>query len=392
MSSEFRLPKKGFAFWPVGCGDSTTIAVNIDVVLQIDLRHMAKAAGEKDPAIPVIDELVRLLPKKDGKPYLAVFALTHPDDDHIHGFQELLKKVTIGEIWHTPRIFRDYEDEIDLCEAAEAFRKEVHRRRQAVIDNPSNVKAGDRVRVIGHDDILNEDKYKHFPKERTSLPGTSITTLDDCDVSDVFEVFVHAPFKVDLADIRNNTSLSMHVTLKSGDKDATALFFGDREYPTTKMIFEVTVEHDREKYLSWDLLLSPHHCSKRTMYWKDDGENESFKQDIMDHFEKYQRAGAFIVASANCDFTDGDGDNPPHSKARKQYEKIVDAGHFLCTHEHSTADDPKPICFELTDAGLSFIAAGTNDSKKSALSSAVAAGRGGDKPPQQQVGFGSTHD
>ena len=388
MSDDFTLPNQGFVFWPVGCGDSTTIVVSEDVVMQIDLRNMAKADDEEDPAIPVIDELVRLLPKKDNKPYLAVFALTHPDDDHIHDFEALLEKVTIGEIWHTPRIFRDYEDEIELCASAEAFRNEVHRRRQAIIDNPNDVKAGDRVRVIGHDDILNEDKYKGFPKERTSMPGTSITTLDDCDVSDSFEAFVHAPFKVDPADSRNNTSLSLHVTLKSGDKDATALFFGDREYPTTKMIFDVTVEHDREQYLSWDLLLSPHHCSKRTMYWKDDGENESLKQDIMDDFEKYKRAGGYIIASANCDFTDGDGDNPPHSKARTQYEKIVDAGHFLCTHEHSTADDPKPICFELTEDGLTFTGADAEGSEKSALSAAVAAGRGGDAPPHQQVGFG----
>jgi hypothetical protein len=124
------------------------------------------------------------------------------------------------------------------------------------------------------------------------------------------------------------------------------------------------------------------------MYWKDDGENESLKQDIMDDFEKYKRAGGYIIASANCDFTDGDGDNPPHSKARTQYEKIVDAGHFLCTHEHSTADDPKPICFELTEDGLTFTGADADTSEKSALSAAVASGRGGDAPPHQQVGFG----
>jgi len=388
MSEEFTLPPKGFIFWPVGCGDSTTIVVNEEVVMQIDLRHMEKASDEDDPACPVIDELARLLPRKDDKPYLSVFALTHPDDDHIHGFQKLLDEVTIGEIWHTPRIFRDYEDEIELCESAEAFRKEVHRRRQAIIDNPTDVKAGDRVRVIGHDDILNEDKYKDFPKERTSTPGTSITTLDDSDLSDSFEAFVHAPFQVDAADTRNNTSLSLHITIKSGEEAGTALFFGDREYPTTKQIFEVTIEHEREQYLSWDLLLSPHHCSKRTMYWKDDGETESFKQDIMDHFEKHRREGGYIIASANCDFTDGDGDNPPHSKARKQYEKIVDSGHFLCTHEFSTAEDSKPICFELTDAGLSIIGESTGDQEKSALRAAVASGRGGESPPQQQVGFG----
>lgn len=75
MSNDFTLPKQGFVFWPVGCGDSTTIVVNNETVMQIDLRHMAKADDEKDPAIGVIDELQRLLPKKDGKPYLPVFAL-----------------------------------------------------------------------------------------------------------------------------------------------------------------------------------------------------------------------------------------------------------------------------------------------------------------------------
>src|SRR5262245_60424514 len=159
MSEKFTLPKKGFVFWPVGTGDSTTIVVKENqVVVQIDLHHLEKSDDKDDPAWPIVEELVRLLPKKHGKPYLSVFILTHPDEDHMCGFRELLKKVVIGEIWHTPRIFRDYEDEETLCEDAEAFRKEVHRRRHAIIDNPNNVNAGDRVRVIGHDDILNEDK------------------------------------------------------------------------------------------------------------------------------------------------------------------------------------------------------------------------------------------
>lgn len=130
MSGDFALPERGFAFWPVGCGDSSTIVVDDNVVLQLDLRHMEKSEDDDDPAWPVIDELVRLLPRKSGKPYLAVFALTHPDQHHIAGFEELLRRVVIGEIWHTPRIFRDYEKHAPLCEAARAFRSEAHRRRR----------------------------------------------------------------------------------------------------------------------------------------------------------------------------------------------------------------------------------------------------------------------
>lgn len=82
--------------------------------------------------------------------------------------------------------------------------------------DPGNIKVGDRVRIIGHDDILNEEKYRNFPRERTSIPGHLITVLDDVDVSDCFEAFVHAPFKVDAEDTRNNTSLSLHISLKDG--------------------------------------------------------------------------------------------------------------------------------------------------------------------------------
>lgn len=392
MNSTFKLPQKGFVFWPVGTGDSTTIVVQEnEIIFQLDLHHLEKSEDGDDPAWAIVDELVRLLPKKNGKPYLSVFALTHPDQDHVLGFKELLKKVTIGEIWHTPRIFRDYEDKKGLCEDAVAFYKEVHRRREAIIKNPTNVRAGDRVRVIGHDDILTEDKYKGFPRERTSVPGSIITKLDDTDLPKSFEAFVHAPFKVDAADTRNNTSLSLHINLKEGHSSGKALFFGDREYPTIKQIFDVTIEHDREQYLEWDILLASHHCSKKTMYWKNEGEeDESFRPDIMKDFETYQQSSCFIIASANSDFTDEDGDNPPHGKARRQYEKIVDAGHFLCTHEHSNKESPEPIVFQLSQSGFSLI-----DSSKSkntpgaaSLMSAVAAARGGTTPPQQQVGFG----
>ena len=82
MNNEFTLPKQGFVFGHLGA-ETAPIVVNDETVMQIDLRHMSKADDEKEPAIGVIDELVRLLPKKDGKPCLAVFALTHPDDDHI---------------------------------------------------------------------------------------------------------------------------------------------------------------------------------------------------------------------------------------------------------------------------------------------------------------------
>src|SRR5262245_8065528 len=111
-----KLPKLGFVFWPVGCGDSTTIVIAPDVIMQVDLHHLECSDDDADPRVPVLDRLVPLLPKRNGKPYLAVFVLTHPDKDHCLGFKEFLKRVTIGELWFSPRVF--WEHKGDLWEDA----------------------------------------------------------------------------------------------------------------------------------------------------------------------------------------------------------------------------------------------------------------------------------
>jgi hypothetical protein len=392
MADQFKLPeKKAVVFWPVGTGDSTTIVLKPgEFVMQIDLRHLEKADDDDEPEWPIIDHLVKILPKRNGRPYLAVFALTHPDKDHIQGFAELLRRVDIGELWHTPKIFRDHEDDAEaMCDDALAFRDEAHRRRKAILANPAKVKSGDRLRVIGHDDILKEDKYKDLPESAKSRPGDKVSMIDGADLNGHFQAFIHAPFKDDQASTKNNTSLSLNVVLWEGEKYAQFFFFGDREYPTVKRIFETTEKTDNTAYLWWSVMLCSHHCSKRVMYWQNEDEDKpSFKKDIMDFFEKYRRKGGFIVSSSHSDFTDGDGDNPPHKKARQRYEATVEAGHFICTHEYPSKASPRPLVFTLSQEGLAFDDARNAQKAASALSAAVATARGSTKPPGAQVGFG----
>lgn len=389
MSNNFKLPDKGIVFWPIGTGDSTTIMIRPETALQVDIRHSEKSEDDEATEWPIIDKLVDLLPKRDGRPYLAAFALTHPDKDHVQGFDELNDRVLIGELWYTPRIIRNYEDNEDLCEDALAFRREADRRRKAILENPDDVKSGDRLKVIGHDEILNEDKYAALPAEYKVLPGNTITNVDGDDVSDEFVAFIHAPFSDDQAKDRNNTSLAMHVALSEEANQLEALLLGDREYPTIRRIVRTTEEHNNKQYLKWDVLLTPHHCSKAVMFFEDDDEEApSFKQDIMDDFEKYAKDDAHIVASALSEFTDGKGDNPPHQRARDKYEEIVDSGHFLCTHETPSEEEPEPIVFEVSESGV------THPEKEkgtaaSALSGTLGAARGQAKPPTEHVGFGT---
>ena len=371
----FNLPTRGLVFWPVENGDSTTVVIDAETHLQVDLNHLEKAEDDDEAAWPVIDELVERLPKVDDRPYLSAFALTHPDQDHCRGFEELLKEVDIGELWFTPRIFREYNK--DLSDDAEAFKKEAERRVEKTIeaegDDPG---AGDRVRIFGHSDILEEDEFKDFPDDRLTRPGSVLTVIDEEDMSDEFRVFVHAPFKDDDAGERNDTSLGMQLTLRDGTTKIRALLLGDLSYPVIKRIFKVSDSDD----LAWNVLLAPHHCSKAVMYGKDEGEDEEkLKKHIVDAMDDASQTPNRVVSSSKTvPSSNKPRDDPPHAKAKKQYETITDS--FLCT-----MDQDEPIVAQLKDKKVAFVGVAT--AAKSA-SQAAAEARGRDRPPQSAHDYG----
>ncbi|MEU2764682.1 hypothetical protein [Streptomyces sp. NPDC007094] len=350
---ETELPEQGVVFWPVGTGDSTTIVLGGDLVVQVDLRDM-KAADEDDAVVAaVIDRLEETLPQPDGKtPYLAVFALTHADKDHCCGFGDLLESsILIGEIWATPRLWRELSEDKPMCEDARRFQEEVERRVDATLQAIKDGKepaSGDRVRIIGYDEDREDHSYAQLPDEYFTFPGKPITTVDGVEVSDKFEAFVHAPFKDDCAGDRNDTSLALQVQLHTDDgTTGRLLFLGDLAYPTIKKIFDYSESHDRTDRIEWDVLLSPHHCSKKAMYAKGEDGEEELKQDILDQLEAHANADARVISSSRP-FRDKDdkGIDPPHLLARTAYESITDYP-VLCTGEYPSKEEPRPVVFAL---------------------------------------------
>src|SRR5260370_39647436 len=63
LDKDFALPEKGFVQWPVGTGDSTTICVTDEIVMQVDLHHLGSSEKDDDPHTPIVDRLIALLPK-----------------------------------------------------------------------------------------------------------------------------------------------------------------------------------------------------------------------------------------------------------------------------------------------------------------------------------------
>lgn len=391
VSSVADPPDPGYVFWPVGCGDSTTIVVDEATFVQIDVHHVEASESEDDGRVPVIDHLVELLPKKDGKAYLAAFGATHLDKDHIQGFAELLDRVTIGDLWFTPRILweQQNDEEDELCEDAKAFAEEAERRIRQM-KKEGTVGSGDRIRIIGYHHVLEEhsDIYKDLPEGAVTTPGTSFTQLDGQDKSERFSAFVHAPFKDDVEGERNDTSFALQVTLRDGDLTIQALLLGDHSYPTLKKIFD----RSDDETLAWDVLLAPHHCSKRAMYWKEEGdEDEVLKDDILDAFRDAMRVGAHVIASSTpIPDKDTRGANPPHAKAANRYHELVDDGNFICTAEHPNENSPEPVVLELDEDGATMRAgAGEQASKGSTLSEAIRKASGTAAPATQPVGFGN---
>jgi beta-lactamase superfamily II metal-dependent hydrolase len=371
------MEKPSFTFWPVGNGDSTTIHVGDGTVVQIDIHHLEAGDDEDDPRIAVIDALVALLPEVDGKPYLAAFALTHADEDHCKGFEDLLDRVTIGDLWFGPYVLRD---EPDLCPDAEAFCKEARRRVDKNIEQQT-VGSGDRVRVIGDHDLLREDKYAGLPEDCLVPPGSAFSSIDGQEHGETFRVFVHGPVGSEDEIERNDTSLAMQVTLAPEGTPARLLLLGDLAYPGVKRVFDESEDIN----VSFDILQAPHHCSKSVFYFQDEDEDEpTLKQDLVDQMAAAAADQSVVVASCvPIPAFDAPGADPPHAAARARYEEIASA--VLVTGEYPSVDAPAPMVFEV---GETIELRTKAEQSRQTAAEAVTGGRGSDKAPGQAVGFG----
>jgi hypothetical protein len=199
------------------------------------------------------------------------------------------------------------------------------RRVGVVRDQGEDAASGDRVRVIGSDDILDEEDFKGLPDRFKSRPGDVVTVLDGVDLAGTFRAFLHAPFGDDSTRERNKTSLGMQVTLTDGDGNGRVMLLGDLDYPPLKRIF---VEYSDDEDKAWDVLLAPHHCSKSAMYFKDEeDEDEVLRQDLVDAMSEAAGDTGWVIASSTpVPSSNEDGDDPPHALAKAQYESVAPRG------------------------------------------------------------------
>lgn len=366
-------------FYPAGNGDTSLITLADKTSIQIDC-HIREVGEDSDGnnIFIIKDDLLNSLQRKDSKPYVDLFILTHPDIDHCRGFEnhylnnkkaddynhedEEAQKIIIGELWVTSKIFSTNNCN---CDDAKAVRREALRRKRLYDDDkPERDEHGNKLRLIGYD---GEEKLENIPHYHPGLPTINEFNQTTCKN---FELFLHAPFKEELqqADAeKNNTSIAFQARFKySEDEDflGKVLFGGDSDHYVWKKIKEETEEKENEGFLEWDILLAPHHCSWSFFNNRPYNENETPEESSLEIIgDTYKQEGAYIIASSKL-IVDND-DNPPHYPAMTQYKDNVGVEYFFNTSAYPQEEEAMPLVFEFesNDNGFKLlkqnIAAGT---------------------------------
>jgi len=325
----------------------------------------------------VNEELRKRLPvNAKGRPYVDVFMLTHPDQDHCNGASENLhlgpladyvdnptegkpKKILVKEMWSSPLIFRRASKNHTLCDDACAIQAEA-RRRVNLYKERRYFAEGDRIRVIG-EDVKDENGKSKTDEilEIVSRVDDRFTAVNGAETGRI-EMYVLAPLPPsdDEAEedvlSKNNSSIIMRFWIKEyayGADGCKLLTGGDAEVEIWERLRrKYELERQDQEPLQYDLLIAPHHCSWGVLSHDPAGTDSEVSPEARWALSQTRR-GAIIVASS--DPIDDDGDDPPCYDAKLEYEDIAkDAqGEFYCTGEHPNRQKPQPLEFLVTSNG-----------------------------------------
>lgn len=370
-------------YFPVGSADMSLVQLENGFTILVDCYLQEKATQNKPT---VADDLYERLPRDDkNRPYVDVFLLTHPDQDHCKGAKEFLhldrpdkyndnpdsgvrKKIFIREMWSSPLIYRRRSchrraKKYNLCDDAVAINTEAKQRVKIYKEKYPDPNAdGNRILILGSDykDDDGNDRLEGLDGIRYNI-DESIPVRNESN-----RIMLHAtvlaplpPSEVDGGEdvlTKNNSSVIMQMFVRASNDDTTGnllLFGGDAEVEIWRQLWD---KHKNKKAnpLTYDILLAPHHCSWGVLSG-DAASDENAKADPKARAALERcRNNAYIVASSEP-VVDNE-DQPPMLRAKNEYIDILKKGkssddHFLCTGEFPTKISPKPLTFDLTPSG-----------------------------------------
>lgn len=348
-------------FFPVDNGDMRLIELESSKKILIDVNIRA-AADDSNDSTPDAAKMLREKLKRDsqGRLYVDVFLLSHPDQDHCRGLEKHFHlgspdtysksddKIFIREIWSSPIVFRRLSRIETLCGDAEAFKAEARRRVKYFRQN-SRVGDGDRIQIMGEDENGKTDDLGSILVKVGELV-TKVNGVVDSSMTarllGPLPKFEDEEEEEALA--KNRSSVILRFDLKGDGVDAACRFLtgGDAEVAVWERLW---TEHKNTDWLEYDILQTPHHSSWRSLShdsWSDLGEKAKVSEDARSALSQ-GRDGAVIVAS--CKPISANDSDPPCIRAKREYEAIAKnvSGSFKCTGEYPSKKSPGIMEFEI---------------------------------------------
>jgi hypothetical protein len=362
--------KPEIIFFPVGNGDMTLIKLESERTILIDTNIRAPSDEVRDVAA---DLRKSLKTDAEGRPYVDVMVLSHPDTDHCRGFEEHFhvgplgdysytatpKKIVIREMWSSPLVFRRAQSKHALGPDAKAWNREAKRRVALFKSTRSAGSDGDRILVMGED----RDGKTDGILDIVIKEGATITKLCGT-VEPNFSALLLAPLQAssdEEEDIlsKNDSSIVMNYSIGAGTNPTAVKFIdgGDAEVAIWERLWE---RHARDvSALQYNLLNAPHHCSWHSLSW-DSWSEMGRKAKVSEAARKalgQALPGACIVASSK-EIKD-DKDDPPCYRAKEEYLSIVNAdtvkGEFWNTGAYLSVDQQEPMKFEVSAGGMKLV-------------------------------------
>ena len=351
---------------PVGNGDMTLITLESGKTILIDCNIRVAGSNDCDECFDALAALKKRLEKDgNGRHYVDVFALSHPDQDHCRGFEDNFyvgkpsdratddDKIFIREIWSSPIVFRRFTaNDESLCDDAKGFRKEAKRRVQVWRDEGIAAE-GDRVLVLSQDEDGKTDDLGGILIEA----GKDITTI--CGAAEVgFSATLVGPLppsddeEAEDARKKNRSSIILNFSLSNGNTDRVTRFLstGDAGVAVWE---QINNEYDVQE-LEYDILQAPHHCSWRSLShdsWSK-SDDPKVSADAKSALSNMTDANAAVIVVSSNPIRDDDND-PPCIGAKREYVSWLGSkDRFFCTEEHRIDDQPAVLTFSITSEGL----------------------------------------
>ena len=352
-------------FFPVANGDMTLIQTESGRNILIDMNIRA-AADDPDDDTPDVAAMLRerLTRDRQDRLYVDALVLSHPDKDHCSGLAKHFHlgapadwskqddKIFVRELWSSPLVFRRASKRHTLCDDAKAFNREARRRVGRFREVRGLVDDGDRILILGEDEGGKTDDLKQIVVA-INQGFSAVNGQHD----DTMTARLLGPLpKVDDDDeevlTKNNSSAVIQFSLAGGGVADKCRFLtgGDTEVVIWERLWDA---HRNSDWLSYDVLLVPHHCSWHSLShdsWSDLGEGAEVSQDARNALSQ-ARGGAVIVASSKP--IKDDDDDPACVRAKREYEKVAGdvRGQFRCVGEHPSESSPSVTVVEIDRNG-----------------------------------------